>query len=98
MIPQLPNFNLIFPELSVLVMGCITLLCGLRAGPQCQKWVYGLAQLTLCIAFGLTLMSLQPETAWPMGIFHDMLVIDKLGYILKLVMYVMTFVIFVLWL
>ena len=97
MITALPNFSLIFPELSVLVMGCITLLSGLYLHGQAKQGVYWLAQLALFIAFVVTATLLVQNNFSLFGtkIFYDMVIIDKFGYVLKLAIYVITFGVFI---
>src|SRR5271155_3171310 len=96
MITQLPHFNLILPELSVLVMGCMTLLASLYLPGKASQWVYRLAQLALVTAFIMTgaLLFQHDFSAEGDRIFYGMIVIDKLACVLKLVIYAITFAVF----
>src|SRR5262249_26491697 len=93
MITQIPHFNLIFPELSVLIMGCVTLLASLYLPGKASQWVYRLAQLAVVIAFVITgvLLFQHDFSAGGDQIFYSMIVIDKLACVLKLVIYAITF-------
>lgn len=96
MITQLPHFNLILPELSVLIMGCVTLLASLYLPGKAGEWVYGLAQLTLVNAFVMTgvLLFQHDFSAGGDRMFYDMIVIDKLACVLKLFICAITFAVF----
>lgn len=93
MIAQLPDFDLIFPELSVLVMGCITLLVSLYLPSKASHWVYRLAQFTVVTAFVMTGILLFQHDFSASGdrIFYNMIVVDKLACILKLAICAITF-------
>lgn len=97
MMTELTALSKIFPEISILVMGCIVLISGLYAHGKTEACVYWLAQFALVSAFCMTLallFHLDPsEIRTP--ILYDMIVIDKLGYVLKLAIYTVVFAVFV---
>src|SRR5687767_3632736 len=78
------------PEIFVGVMACVILLVDVYLPPRARAVSYGLAQLTLVVAAGLTLAG-----AGRPGVFlNNMFIIDPLAVLLKLAIYALTFFVF----
>lgn len=85
------NFTLILPEIFILVMICIIMLVDLFVAQRQQTLTYALTQLTLLGAFILSLCLYNlPGTVD----FSGLVIHDQLGTILKLIIYITSFFVF----
>jgi NADH-quinone oxidoreductase subunit N len=89
---ELPNFTPAIPEMFVLTMACVILMVDLLLTDKSRVVSYLLAQATLVGAFLLTLSGM---TTTSVSTFHGMYVQDRMGDLLKLMMYVAVFIAFV---
>lgn len=87
----LNNLHLAVPEIFILSMACIILVVDLFLTEKNRHITYFLSQLTLVVAFFLTLNLFSNETFY---IFSDTFVADPMSSILKLGIYIATFVTF----
>lgn len=92
MIFEIPNFLPVAPEIFVLCMACIILVVDLFLTEKNRIVTYLLTQATLVIAAILTL-SLHAEQ--PVLTFGDSFISDTMADILKVFIYLITFVVFV---
>lgn len=85
---------MLFPEILILIMACVTLLAGLYTqGKLRECLVYSLVQLGLISAFFITLKLLLSSDI-ESKILYDMLIIDKLACVLKLGIYIISMCVF----
>lgn len=87
----LNNIHLAIPEIFILSMACIILVVDLFLTDKNRHITYLLSQLTLVVAFFLTLNLFSDET---FHIFSDTFVADPMSSVLKLGVYIATFVTF----
>ena len=87
----LNNIHLAIPEIFILSMACIILVVDLFLTDKNRHITYLLSQLTLVVTFFLTLNLFSSETFY---IFSDTFVADPMSSILKLGIYIATFVTF----
>ncbi len=87
----LTNMHLAIPEIFILSMASIILVVDLFLKPDNRHITYLLSQLTLVVAFFLTLNLFSNETY---SIFSQTFIADPMSSILKLGVYVATFVTF----
>ena len=87
----LNNMHLAIPEIFILSMACIILVVDLFLTDKNRHITYLLSQLTLVVAFFLTLNLFSDET---MRIFSNTFVADPMSSVLKLGVYIATFVTF----
>ena len=87
----LNNLHLAIPEIFILSMACIILVVDLFLTEKTRHITYLLSQLTLVVAFFLTLNLFGSETFY---IFSNTFVADPMSSILKLGIYIATFVTF----
>lgn len=87
----LNNLHLAVPEIFILSMACIILVVDLFLTEKNRHITYLLSQLTLVVAFFLTLNLFGSETFY---IFSNTFVADPMSSILKLGIYIATFVTF----
>ncbi len=87
----LNNVHLAIPEIFILSMACIILVVDLFLTDKNRYITYLLSQLTLVVAFFLTLNLFSNETFY---IFSQTFVADPMSSILKLGVYIATFVTF----
>ena len=87
----LNNMHLAIPEIFMLSMACIILVVDLFLTDKNRYITYLLSQLTLVVAFFLTLNLFSSET---FHIFSNTFVADPMSSILKLGIYIATFVTF----
>ncbi len=87
----LNNIHLAIPEIFILSMACIILVVDLFLTDKNRHITYLLSQLTLVVAFFLTLNLFSDETFY---IFSDTFVADPMSSVLKLGVYIATFVTF----
>lgn len=87
----MPNLLLVSAEIFVLVMACLVLLADLFWGKKLPRLAFGLTLITLVGAFFLTaglMLLIGPEL---MPTFSNMYLRDYLGDVLKLALYIATF-------
>lgn len=87
----LTNLHLAIPEIFILSMACIILVVDLFLTNKNRYITYLLSQLTLVVAFFLTLNLFSNETFY---IFSQSFIADPMSSILKLGVYIATFVTF----
>lgn len=87
----LNNMHLAIPEIFILSMACIILVVDLFLTDKNRHITYLLSQLTLVVAFFLTLNLFSDET---IRIFSNTFVADPMSSVLKLGVYIATFVTF----
>lgn len=87
----LNNIHLAIPEIFILSMACIILVVDLFLTEKNRHITYLLSQLTLVVAFFLTLNLFSNETFY---IFSQTFIADPMSSVLKLVVYIATFVTF----
>jgi len=87
----LTNLSLAIPEIFILCMACIILVVDLFLTDKNRHITYLLSQLTLIIAFFLTLNLFSTETFY---LFSNTFVADPMSSILKIGVYIATFVTF----
>ena len=88
---ELPAFLPALPEMFVLGMACLILVIDVFLPDSRRDVTYGLVQATLVAAAGLTLWLAGPETQVT---FHGTFVADPIGDVLKLAVYLVTFLVF----
>jgi len=84
----MPNFSLILPEIIVLSLACLALLAELFLSQRCRYAAYGLVQIALLLAAAVTFSQLGqvPEVT-----FNGLLIMDDVGRLLKLFIYLTVF-------
>ncbi|MDH5395921.1 MAG: proton-conducting transporter membrane subunit, partial [Gammaproteobacteria bacterium] len=87
----LANINLALPEIFILSMACIILVVDLFLTEKNRHITYLLSQLTLVIAFALTLNLYGTTTYY---LFSQTFVADPMSSVLKLCVYIATFITF----
>jgi len=88
----IPNFAPAYPEIFVLIMACATLMVSVFSGRFAGRLSYFLVQLTLIVAFCLSLNHLGlPKTVTFSGMFIN----DNLSVLLKLFIYFTSFLVFI---
>lgn len=87
----LNNIHLAIPEIFILSMACIILVVDLFLTDKNRHITYLLSQLTLVVAFFLTLNLFSDQTFY---IFSQTFIADPMSSILKLGIYIATFVTF----
>lgn len=87
----LNNIHLAIPEIFILSMACIILVVDLFLTEKNRHITYLLSQLTLVVAFFLTLNLFSNETFY---IFSQTFIADPMSSVLKLAVYIATFVTF----
>jgi NADH-quinone oxidoreductase subunit N len=87
----LNNIHLAIPEIFILSMACIILIVDLFLTDKNRYITYLLSQLTLVVAFFLTLNLFSNDTFY---IFSQSFVADPMSSVLKLCVYIATFVTF----
>ncbi|WP_019584283.1 NADH-quinone oxidoreductase subunit NuoN [Thioalkalivibrio sp. ALE16] len=88
---EIPNFLPAVPEMFVLGMACLILVIDAFLPDSRRDVTYGLVQATLVAAAGLTLWLMGPETVLT---FSDTFVKDPMADILKVAVYVTSFLVF----
>jgi len=88
---ELPAFLPALPEMFVLGMACLILVIDVFLPDSRRDVTYGLVQATLVAAAGLTLWLAGPETQVT---FHGTFVADPISDVLKLAVYLVTFLVF----
>lgn len=88
---DMPNFIQVLPEIFVLAMTCVILIVDLFLSDRQRNITYALSQLTLVVALVLTL-SLSADVA--RYNFADMVINDPMSDLLKVFIYVLTFLVF----
>ena len=86
-----PDLNLVLPEIFVAVMACLILVIDLFLKPERRGWTYLLTQATLVGALVITLMTAQEGVQ---QIFNGAFIADPLSVMLKSVVYIVIFVVF----
>ena len=91
---------MLFPEILILIMACVTLLTGLYTQDKLREClVYSLVQFGLISTFFITLKLLlghdfASNISGGTRILYDMLIIDKLACVLKLGIYIISIFVF----
>jgi NADH-quinone oxidoreductase subunit N len=86
-----PDLNLVLPEIFVAGMACLILVIDLFLKPERRGWTYLLTQATLVGALIITLMT---ATEGMHQIFNGAFIADSLSVMLKSVVYIVVFVVF----
>jgi NADH-quinone oxidoreductase subunit N len=84
------QLSMALPEIILLVMACFTLLLDVCLAPRYRILTYFCVQLTLIIAFVVTLPQFEKFSA-PVFLFSGHYVLDKLAVLSKLLMYFFSF-------
>jgi NADH-quinone oxidoreductase subunit N len=90
----IPDYSVAFPEIAILCMASAILLLDVFIGKRYRNLTYYLVQLTLVVAFILTLPQFKNYPA-PIVTFSGHYVVDKLAVLSKLFIYLFSFFAFV---
>ncbi len=86
-----PNFYAALPEIFVFAMACIILLVDVYLSEQNRVVTYLMTQTTLV---GAAVLTLALHSGHPELTFHGMFISDAMGDVLKMFLYLTTFVVF----
>lgn len=86
-----PNFYAALPEIFVFAMACIILLVDVYLSEQNRVVTYLMTQATLV---GAAVLTLTLHSGHPELTFHGMFISDAMGDVLKMFIYLTTFVVF----
>ena len=82
---------LVMPELALLGLACLTLVCDVFSNSESRQFTYRLAQLSLAVVAGLALY-LYPTA--PLTAFHQHFIFDPLSVVLKVTICVAALLVF----
>ncbi|MDX9741249.1 MAG: NADH-quinone oxidoreductase subunit NuoN [Gammaproteobacteria bacterium] len=86
-----PNFYAVLPEIFVFAMACIILIVDVYLSEQNRVVTYLMTQATLV---GAAVLTLALHSGHPELTFHGMFISDAMGDVLKMFLYLTTFVVF----
>lgn len=86
----MPLFSIALPEIFILCMACVILMIDVLLPEHRRIWTYLLVQLTLVIAFILTVPQFK-DYAQPVVTFSGHYIVDKLAVLSKLFIYLFSF-------
>jgi NADH-quinone oxidoreductase subunit N len=90
---EMPLFSLVLPEISLVIMACLTLLLSVFYKRHAQTLAFLLAQTAVVIAFVLTLHVLPEQRAFVS--FGGSVIRDHFSIVLQLFLYTISFVAFI---